>query len=290
MACSAHEGRTCRPKFGRNDRIKVKNLHIKRLIANKQKGKPMNSAIKVCAVASLSIGLNACGTLYKLDVTAYNNPNHDLDNTYVILSSNRRIDLRSPEFELYAEQLERALSAKQYRRIRGEDPSEADLAVYMYVEISDPAKRYHQVNNAVMETGYDTTTTRESQTVGNNQGGGSQGQGGSQTRSVEPPRPDMLIGYETQQFATTVYAKHLRIRAVNLHRYAKDIEQFGRDKAVPQEIWSVEVETTGRPSDLGEVVPVMIAAAQPYIGVSTNDNVRVRLGETDSRIRAIKGN
>ena len=162
--------------------------------------------------------------------------------------------------------------------------------MYMYVEISDPAKRYHQVNNAVMETGYDTTTTRESQTVGNNQGGGSQGQGGSQTRSVEPPRPDMLIGYETQQFATTVYAKHLRIRAVNLHRYAKDIEQFGRDKAVPQEIWSVEVETTGRPSDLGEVVPVMIAAAQPYIVVSTNDNVRVRLGETDSRIRAIKGN
>ena len=98
-----------------------------------------------------------------------------------------------------------------------------------------------------------------------------------------------MIGYESRQFATTVYLKHLSIQAVDLHRYAKDIKQFGREKAVPKEIWSVEVETTGSPSELSEVVPVMIAAAEPYIGTGTQDTVRVKMGETDSRIRTIKG-
>ena len=245
---------------------------------------------RVASIAGLAFAVSGCGTLYKLDVTAYSNPDENLGNKYVIISSNPKIAMESPEFNEYANQLERALLTKNYQRVPNDDLDEADLAVYLYADISDPAKRYHEVNTAVKETDYDTTSTREAQTASNSQGGGgSQRQSGSSTRSVEPARSDVLIGYETQQFATTVYLKHLSIQAVDLRRYAEDIKQFGRDRAVPQEIWSVEVETTGSPSDLGEVVPVMIAAAQPYVGVSTDDNVQVRMGETDSRIRTIKG-
>ena len=249
----------------------------------------MNSLTRIGGVAGLALSVTACGTLYKLDVIAHNNPDHELGNSYIILSSSPKIDIKSPEFEEYAEQLERALAMSNYHRVSDDNIDEAAIAVYLYADISEPAKRYHEVNNAVTETAYDTTSTREAQTVGGGQGGGgSQGQG-SQTRSVEPPRPDVMVGYEKRQFATTVYLKHLSIQAVDLHRYAKDIDQLGRDKAIPQEIWSVEVDTTGRPSELDEVVPVMIAAAQPYIGVSTADSVRVKMGESDSRIRSIKG-
>ena len=251
----------------------------------------MNSSLaRAASVTGLAVSLSACGTLYKLDVTAYNNPDHELGNTYVILSASPEISMDSPEFAEYASQLERALAANNYQRVSGDDLEQAELAVYLYADISDPAKRYHEVNNAIMETDYDTTTTRESQTVGGSQSGGSQGQGSSQTRSIEQPPPDVLIGYETRQFATTVYLKHLSIQAVDLHRYAKDIKQVGREKAVPQEIWSVEVETTGRPSELSEVVPVMIAAAEPYIGTGTEDTVRIKMGESDRRIKSIRGN
>jgi hypothetical protein len=249
----------------------------------------MNSLTRIGSVAGLAMSLSACGTLYKLDVVAHNNPNHDLGSNYVILSSDPKLDVNSPDFAKYASQLERALAAKNYHRVAEENIDDADLAIYFFAGISDPAKRYHEVNSAVTETAYDTTSTREAQTVGGGQGGGgSQGQG-NQTRSIEPPPPDVLIGYEKRQFATTVYLKHLNIQAVDLHSYARDIKQLGRDKAVPKEIWSVEVDTTGSPSDLDEVVPIMIAAAQPYFGVSTDDNVRVKMSESDSRISSIKG-
>ena len=65
--------------------------------------------------------------------------------------------------------------------------------------------------------------------------------------------------------------------------------RVGREDAVPREIWSIDIETTGKPSDLAEVVPVMLAAAQPYVGESTDDVVQVRMNGTDRRIDRIKG-
>lgn len=237
----------------------------------------------------LALSLSACSTLYKLDVTAYSDPDLETGNTYVILSANPKIRMDSPEFAEYASQLERALAAKNYERAEGNDIQKADIAVYLHAGISDPKKRFHEVNNAITETAYDTTTTREAQTIGGSQSGGSQGQSTSQTRSIEPARPDLLVGYESRRFATTVYLKHLTIQAVDLQRYVRDISEVGRDKAVPREIWSVDVETTGTPGDLSEVVPVMIAAAQPYIGANTDDPVRIRMGESDGRIKTIRG-
>ena len=62
----------------------------------------------------------------------------------------------------------------------------------------------------------------------------------------------------------------------------------GQEEAVPFEVWSIDVETTGSPGDLNEVVPVMVAAAEPYITERTDDVVRVKLNGTSKRISAIK--
>ena len=52
---------------------------------------------------------------------------------------------------------------------------------------------------------------------------------------------------------------------------------------------SIDIETTGQPSDLADVVPVMVAAGQPYLGASTEDVVQIKINSSDSRIAAIKG-
>jgi hypothetical protein len=246
--------------------------------------------IKSCSIAIFASVLSGCGTLYKLDVTAFGDPNHELGRSYVILSSNPAIDMNSPAFETYAGQLERALAEKNYQRVSGENLENVALAVYLDADISDPEKRYHSVTTAMTEPSYDEAVTREANSGSGGQGGGgSPGQPTIQTQSVEPPPPEVLIGYEKQQFATTVYQKHLSIQAIDLQRYINDVQQLGRDKAVPHEVWSVDVETTGRPSELDAVVPIMIAAAQPYLGGGKADNVRVRMSDTNSQIQTIKG-
>ncbi len=92
---------------------------------------------------------------------------------------------------------------------------------------------------------------------------------------VVTPTPEILAGFEETGFATTVYTKHMNLIAVDLQKYIRDIATVGRTKAVPKEIWSIDIETTGQPGDLSEAFPVMIAAAQPYLADSTEDFVQV---------------
>lgn len=230
--------------------------------------------------------LVGCGTLYKLDVTAYSNPNHDLDKTYVILSGDPELNVGSPEFQQYATQVERAIAAKGYRRVSGEDLSSAALGVYVTAAVSDAGKRYHTVSTGVYESprGEEISgvVVAKGTTSNPNPSGG--------INQVRTPVPEQLTGYEEKSFATVVYTKHLNLVAIDLQQYISDIEAVGRNDAVPKEIWSVDIETTGKPSDLDEVLPVMLAAGQDYVADSTDDVVHVKMSAADRRIDAIRGN
>ena len=43
------------------------------------------------AVICVSFAITGCGTLYKLDVTAYNNPQIEVGKSYVVLSGNPNV-------------------------------------------------------------------------------------------------------------------------------------------------------------------------------------------------------
>lgn len=248
----------------------------------------MHSRIQIGVAAGLALGLSACGTLYTLDVTAYNNPNVELGKSYVILSGNPDVGVNSPEFLEYASQVERALAPKGYRRVGEKALTEAALGIYVAVDMGDPSKRYHSVSTAVYEQPFGDG----SQDIDRSSGGSAGGSGGGQSAQPSVPAAveasEFLTGYEETGFATTVYTKHLNLVAVDLQKYIRDINSVGRADAVPKEIWSVDVETTGQPDDLHEVFPVMIAAAQPYLADSTRDVVQVKISESDKRVNAIK--
>lgn len=255
----------------------------------------MKYLARVGGAAGIALALSACGTLYKLDVTAYNDPNAQLGDTYVLLSGSPDLPVNSPEFERYAAQVERVLAEKGYRRVSGDALDDASLGIYIAAGISDPGKRYHQVSRGIYEPSDYTSGIAVPRSGGNNSGGSGNtgGVGGGQQTQVMPPVPEhapqQLAGYETDAFATTIYTKHMNLIAIDLQQYLKDVAETGRARAVPKEIWSVDVETTGTPSDLGEVIPVMLVAGEPYIAASTDDVVEVRLNGTDKRIATIKG-
>ena len=246
----------------------------------------MHSVTRISSAVALAIGLSGCGTLYKLDVVAFSEPDYDLGKTYVVLSGNPNVSVDSPEFNEYAAQVERALSAKGYERVGEEDLSNAALGIYLTADISDPSKRYHEVKTGVYEKPY---ALENEGAISRTSGAGSTGgQSGGQPTPVAVPRQEQLSGYEKAGFATTVYTKHLNMTAIDLQQYIKDIEKSGNTTATPKEVWSVEIETTGKPSNLAEVVPIMLAAGQPYVAVSTKDVVQIKMNETDKRIDAIR--
>ena len=240
------------------------------------------ASVVVCA----SFAVTGCGTLYKLDVTAYNNPQVEVGKSYVVLSGNPDLHVGSEEFREYANQIEKTLEPKGYRRVADDDLSVAELGIYVSLNISDPSKRYHSVTNAIYESPYPDESPSQ---VRNSGSGGSSGGGGSSGAQSMPttPAPEYVAAVEETGFATTVYTKHLNLVAIDLQQYIKDISELGRQEAVPVEVWSIDIETTGQPSDLSEVFPVMMVAGQPFVGSSTQDVVHLKISDTDKRVGEI---
>lgn len=235
----------------------------------------------------IAFALSGCSTLYKLEVSAHNNPNIDPGKSYVILSGTQELSVSSPEFLEYARQVERALESKGYDRVADGDLTVAALGVYVSMAISDPSKRYSEINTALKESVYADESAATVRGSGNSSGGGGGGTSGQQSAPTGPA-PELISGVQNSSFATTVYTKHLNLVAVDLQKYISDISSVGREDAVPVEVWSVDIQTTGQPDDLSEVFPVMVAAGQPYLGDSTDDVVRLRMSGTDKRVSQIK--
>jgi hypothetical protein len=236
----------------------------------------------------IALATSGCGTLYKLDVTAYNNPNVELDKSYVILSGSPNIPVSSPQFAEYASQVERALEPKGYTRSPNDDLTTAALGIYVSMNVSDPSKRFHSVKTGMYESPYPNESASQVRSSGGGGGGGGGGGASGGVTMPATPAPELLSGVSETGYATTVYTKHLNLVAIDLQQFIKDIAEVGREEAEPVEVWSIDIETTGQPKDLDEVFPVMMAAGQPYVGDSTEDVVQLKMSGTDKRVSQIK--
>lgn len=240
--------------------------------------------IPLTMLGSLALGtcLSGCSTLYKVDVYAESRVGGDTVGNYVIIPADADYQLGTPEFENLASLLDAALSQHGYKRQPKDKWQDAELAIYVSSDISEPGLAYRQTMSPVYEApDYEGAPARAA--VRNS---------GSQNTSTPPPPPpppqdDILVGYEKMGFAHEIYAKSLRVVAVDLQQYLGDIAVEGASAAKPTVIWSVDVESTGSPKDMQEVLPVLIAAGQPYFGKTIDDVVRIRLADNDRRVKAL---
>jgi len=69
---------------------------------------------------------------------------------------------------------------------------------------------------------------------------------------------------------------------------AVDLEEYRRSEKVVQ-IWKTTVTSRGTSGDLRRVLPVLVAAAKPYIGINTGKQVGVTLREEEKAVLEIKG-
>lgn len=244
---------------------------------------------RVGIVAFMSVFLSGCGTLYKLDVIAAADSSKSFAKTYVLLPGSPELDIESADFDSYAAVVERSLEPMGYIRQDVDQLSFAALGIYVSAGIGNASKRVHTVTQPIVETPYPENSPGAVRSSGSSSGSGGSGQStGQQPPPATMPTREVLTGYQRSGFVTTVYTKYLSLRAIDLPGFAEEVARVGRDNAVPVTIWSIDVETTGQPSDLNEVVPVMVAGGQAYIGKTTNGYVQLKISSTDKRIRAIQ--
>jgi hypothetical protein len=246
----------------------------------------MNKISNALGALAILIALTGCGTLYTLDVTANSNESIDSEKTYIVVSGSPGLPAESPAFDAYAAQLEKVLADHGYTRVDSDDFDKASIAVYLTAAISEPGKEYHTVRTSQKETIDPEFASSAVRSSGNKAQSSS---GGGSSSPVEYAPAERLTGYQQAKFATTVYTKYLNLVAIDLADYLEDVNTKGKSEAVPEELWSVDVTTTGSPDSLDEAMPVMLAAAKPYIGSDSDEPVRVSLDESSRAVAAIRG-
>lgn len=68
---------------------------------------------------------------------------------------------------------------------------------------------------------------------------------------------------------------------------AIDMSVFRKTKKV-SEVWTVDVASTGDSDDLRYIMPMMLAACEPYIGRQTEAQIYIEMSPNDERIERIR--
>ena len=224
------------------------------------------------AIVIASILLGGCATTYTFKVDAINNPEVEELYSYKIISSNPELKEEDLEFQEAADYIRTVLSSKGM--YEAPDAEHADMIIDLAYGIGEPQidfKTYSQPVYAVTGGGYSTVATPVVDSKGNVRY--------VTTTIYHPPRVEM-VGMEEKVVPITVYEKFIRLTA-------RDNTQTNEDEG-PVQAWSIYVKNKDESDDLRKYLPLMAAAAIPYIGENTDSQQEIKVKEGDEEISFVK--
>lgn len=229
-------------------------------------------AIAGCASMATSM-LEAKPDSYTAIVSAFARPDASGSKTFVLLPAEKT----SPEAELqfleYSTYVERALLARGFRKAAGFET--ADLAVFIAYGVSDPKITAHSYRRPVWgQTGV------SSQTTGRIDFNEITGDADISSTTTQTPTYG-VTGYTTETRASASFQRHLDLTAYDLTRFRHDKAQ--------EVVWDARITSTGTSGDLRRILPVMAAAARPYLGASSGQTVSVGLTDLSTAVLEVRG-
>lgn len=229
-------------------------------------------AIAGCASMATSM-LEATPDSYTATVSAFARPDANENKTFVLLPAEKT----SPEIELqfleYSTYVERALLARGFRKAAGFET--ADLAIFIAYGVSDPKIAAHSYRRPVWGQ-----TGATSQTTGTVDFNKITGDADISSTTTHTPTYG-VTGYTTETRTSTSFERHLDLTAY-------DLVKFRHNKA-EEVAWDARITSTGSSSDLRRVLPVMAAAARPYLGISSGQAVSVGLTDLSTAVLEVRG-
>jgi hypothetical protein len=225
--------------------------------------------------------LSGCGTLYELEVRAVNPESSKLEGTYVLIPQTSDIDRESAEFMKFADQIERGLANSELQRLPSAQLADADMIIVVDYQVGDPELVGHSSEVPMFQS----RGSVESEEGAKETGGRPRPSQGANapTGVVDAPPTKELVGTQAYTFVRTVYWRELSLRAITFDWDGSDFSSISRTGS----LWIVMVSSLGSSGDLNEVMPVMIAAVQPYIGVHSEELIVEKMNGIDKRIKAI---
>ena len=94
-----------------------------------------------------------------------------------------------------------------------------------------------------------------------------------------PPRREM-IGMDERMVPVTTYEKFLRLTA-------RDTEEEDASEGSVQ-VWSIYVKSKDESDDLRKYLPLMAAAAIPYVGENTESQQVIKVKASDADVSFVK--
>lgn len=232
----------------------------------------MRIFIQICFLFGMVFTLTACGTgplRYSTQVDSLASPNATQAKTYLILPGNAGVTADDLQYQEFATYVMRSLTANGFVEAKKFD--DADVAVVLTYGIGDP--QTHEYSYSLPTFGQ--TGVSSSQTSGIVTSSGSY----SATTTYTPSFG--VTGYVPQTGSVTTYFRYVVMAGYDLKVYQATGKQV--------QLWRTRITSTGTSGDLRTVFPIMIAAAEPYVGVNSGKQVTVELKEGDKSVLAIKG-
>lgn len=218
-------------------------------------------------------------THYGVTADGITNPDTEKGETFVIAPLNEGIDKSDLQFREYAKYVSRAMAAQGF--IEGNDPLECDFILLLAYGISDPEERQVTYNQPIFgQTGVSSKTTTgnmygSASTWGNTTSGSANY---SDTTTYTPSYG--ITGYIPQTVNITRYHRYIYLYAQD---WREDVDSAKRLR------WKLHIDSTGSSGDLRKVFPVILSAAQQYLGQNTQGDIELKIFEDDPRINVIKG-
>jgi hypothetical protein len=210
-------------------------------------------AFVVLAVLSVAAGC----TSYTVKVDSLARENAEQPISYRIQNKKSPAGEQGPLPEEAAAQVRTALSGRGF--YEAPPNAKADLEVEIDHGIGPPVRR----RSSVQEPEYSTEMRKTVQRDG-------------LWESVPPPPPTL----KSTIVITTTYEKYLRLTARE-----NPVDTNGRP---PNEIWTVDVTSTGESADLAKSLPILVAASIEYIGRDSHGQKTVKLKDSDADVLFVK--
>ena len=218
--------------------------------------------------------LVGCQSTYSFKVDAINNPDPKVKElkSYKIVSSNTQINEEDLEFQEVSQYIKTALSGKGYYEAPAIE--NADMVIDVSYGVSEPQTDFKTKTSPIYGRsggGYRTIATPVIDKNGN-------------VRYVNstvftPPRVEM-IGVQEQIVPIITYEKYLRMTS----RDNRDLE----NNESPTQVWSIYIKNKDESEDLRKYVPLMAAAAIPYVGENTENQQEIKIKEEDDIVNFVK--
>lgn len=237
--------------------MRLKNIFLASLLAGV-------TFLSGCAGMQLTQFISNVDSLAQADAVA--------KKRYVLLPAGKAVEVGDLQFQEFSAYVEKVLSEKGF--VKAASFQDADLVIFLAYSIGDPQ---------TFQYTYSIPTYGQTGVSSSNTYGTVSSYGGLSTYSGRTTyTPTFGVTGETTHIGTdTVYSRFLFLDAYDVPNYIKENKMT--------QVWKTSVVSTGSSGDLRLVVPYMVAAMKPYLGMNTGRKIEVQVPANDPFVQVLRG-